>query len=106
MFANYQPKGVSPTTRAFFQRLGTNGRTSATFHAADAAYGLKVTDIEKAYNSNDPPGADPLFAAMDGADCENPLKSHISLLSQGLIRIMLPIAPKTFSGARLVTSSN
>jgi cytochrome c553 len=50
------------------------------------------------YNSTDPPGGDPLFAAVDGADCVDQPNSHNLLLNHGLIRIMLPIAPKTFSG--------
>jgi cytochrome c peroxidase len=96
-FATYQPGGASSETTAFFQSLGTNGRTCETCHQPADAFGLSLTDIQNTFNQTN--GTDPLFAAVDGADCIDQPTSHTMLLNHGLIRILLPISPKTFSGA-------
>ena len=95
-FATYQPRGATPETGAFFQSLGTNGRTCETCHEPADAWGLSLTDIQNIFNQSN--GTDPLFAAVDGADCLDST-THNMLLNHGLIRIFLPISPKTFSGA-------
>lgn len=96
-FATYQPTGVSSTTGPFFQSLGTNGRTCATCHVPADGFGLSISDIQTTFNTTG--GTDPLFAAVDGADCIDQPSSHNMLLNHGLIRILLPISPKTFTGA-------
>ncbi|HZP46126.1 MAG TPA: hypothetical protein VFB15_10790 [Candidatus Binataceae bacterium] len=92
-FVNYQPAGPSSETGAFFQALGTNGRTCETCHEPADAFGLSLADIQSR------PLSDPLFAAVDGADCLDQPTSHNLLLNYGLIRVMLPISPVTFTGA-------
>jgi cytochrome c peroxidase len=94
-FATYQPRGDTPETGAFFQSLGTNGRTCQTCHQPADAFSLSVSDINNTFIQTN--GTDPLFAAIDGADCLDST-SHNLLLSHGLIRILLPISPRTFSG--------
>jgi hypothetical protein len=95
-FATFQPRGDTPETGAFFQSLGTNGRTCATCHQPADAWGLSTADIQNTFNQSG--GTDPLFAAVDGADCIDST-SHDLLLNHGLFRILLPIGPKLFNGA-------
>jgi len=95
-FSNFQPNGPTSETTAFFSSLGTNGRTCETCHQPGDAFGLSISDITTTFNTTG--GTDPLFAAVDGADCVDQPNSHNMLLNHGLIRVMLPIAPKTFAG--------
>ncbi len=77
----------------FFQSLGTNGRSCGTCHLASDGFGLGVTSIQAKYVATH--GIDPLFAAIDGANCPNSAShdpaSHSLLLRSGLIRIFLPV---------------
>jgi hypothetical protein len=78
---------------AFFQSLGTNGRTCATCHVASHAMSLSATGIQLRFVQTR--GQDPLFAAVDGANCPNARTGnagdHSLLLSHGLIRVFLPL---------------
>jgi cytochrome c peroxidase len=84
------PKG------AFFQSLGTNGRSCSTCHVADQAMSISPPQIRQRFELSH--GGDPLFAAFDGANCTNGKPSdaaaHSLLLSHGLIRIGLPVPSK------------
>ena len=83
---------------AFFQSLGTNGRTCESCHQADQAFSLSAKHVRELYERTN--GADPLFAAVDGANCPNAApgdrNAHSLLLSRGLIRvaITLPANPQ------------
>jgi hypothetical protein len=81
---------------AFFQSLGTNGRTCATCHVASQAMSLSAAGIQLRFAQTG--GADPLFAAVDGANCPNARSGnaadHSLLLSHGLIRVFLPLPEK------------
>ncbi len=78
---------------AFFQSLGTNGRTCETCHVASQAMSLSATGIQLRFAQSR--GQDPLFAAIDGANCPNAragnAADHSLLLSHGLIRIFLTL---------------
>jgi cytochrome c peroxidase len=78
---------------AFFQSLGTNGRTCATCHVASQAMSLSATGIQLRFAQTR--GQDPLFAAVDGANCPNArtgnAADHSLLLSHGLIRVFLTL---------------
>jgi cytochrome c peroxidase len=78
---------------AFFQSLGTNGRTCATCHVASQAMSLSATEIQLRFAHTR--GQDPLFAPVDGANCPNArtgnAADHSLLLSHGLIRVFLPL---------------
>jgi cytochrome c peroxidase len=78
---------------AFFQSLGTNGRTCATCHVASQAMSLSAEGIQLRFAQTS--GRDPLFAAVDGANCPNArtgnAADHSLLLSHGLIRVFLPL---------------
>jgi cytochrome c peroxidase len=78
---------------AFFQSLGTNGRSCATCHLASQAMSLSAAGIQLRFAQTH--GRDPLFAAVDGANCPNGrtgiAADHSLLLKHGLIRIFLPL---------------
>jgi cytochrome c peroxidase len=85
---------------AFFQSLGTNGRSCATCHVASQAMSISAIGIQQRFAETR--GRDPLFASVDGANCPNArqdsAKDHSLLLQHGLIRIFLkPPAGAQFS---------
>jgi cytochrome c peroxidase len=85
--------GRTDTRGAFFQSLGTNGRSCSTCHLADQAMTISPPQIRQRFEQTR--GRDPLFAAVDGANCGNArtgdAAAHSLLLSHGLIRIALPV---------------
>src|ERR1700690_3529643 len=78
---------------AFFQSLGTNGRSCATCHVASQAMSLSATQVQLRFARTS--GQDPLFAAIDGANCPTAgtgiSADHSLLLGHGLIRVFLPL---------------
>jgi cytochrome c peroxidase len=87
--------GHANTKGAFFQSLGTNGRSCSTCHVADQAMSISPPQIRRRFDQTH--GRDPLFAAIDGANCANAKTSdeaaHSLLLSHGLIRIAFVVPP-------------
>src|ERR1700743_1603351 len=85
--------GRTNTKGAFFQSLGTNGRSCCTCPVADQAMSISTPQIRERFAETR--GRDPLFAAVDGANCANAktgdAAAHSLLLSHGLIRIALPL---------------
>lgn len=95
---SYQPNGPTLTSQnAFFQDLGTNGRTCFTCHAAQNGWAVSAASVQARFLASN--GADPIFRLVDGATCPTADISTIAakrnafrlLLSRGLIRIGLPI---------------
>ncbi len=82
----------------FFESLGTNGRKCSTCHLAQDAMGLSTRSVQQTFVVTR--GRDPLFAAVDGANCPGmtgtDAASHSLLLKNGLIRIpiTLPATPQ------------
>jgi cytochrome c peroxidase len=94
LIATYNSGGaINENNNPFFQSLGTNGRTCATCHQVSDAMGLSATNAQIRFLTTG--GSDPLFAAVDGANCPNGSPrnpaDHSLLLSHGLIRVFLPI---------------
>jgi hypothetical protein len=104
LFPFFDPTGLVSTYNAngpidessknvFFQSLGTNGRSCGTCHLASDGFGLGVNSIQAKYAATH--GNDPLFAAIDGANCptgtSHDAASHSLLLKSGLIRVFLPV---------------
>jgi hypothetical protein len=77
----------------FFQVLGTNGRTCATCHAADQAFGLSAAVARRTFRKTR--GRDPLFAPVDGTNCpvarRDDAAAHSLLLGYGLFRFAMPL---------------
>src|SRR4051794_17986109 len=61
---------AGPTTtanNAFFQSLGTNGRSCGTCHLPSNAMSVSAANIRERFNESK--GRDPIFTAFDGATC-------------------------------------
>ena len=91
--ATYNSNGNISTSNTFFQSLGTNGRSCGTCHIVANAMGLSAAHAQAQFAANG--GSDPLFAAVDGANCPTDpqlsASSHSLLLNNGLIRIGLTL---------------
>ena len=108
---SYQPLGQTVTSQnAFFESLGTNGRSCVTCHQPASGMSISLRNILKRMNRT--LGTDPLFAPVDGANCptlvpkadtsgsliggfksegEGDFKAARSLLlNKGLIRVFMP----------------
>ncbi len=108
----FQPGGTTATKQnAFFQSLGTNGRSCATCHQPPNGMSVSLANIVLRFAVSG--GKDPLFAPIDGADCPNLVPSqntsgallggakgtsvrsliaaHSLILSRGVFRIFLPV---------------
>ena len=104
--STYNTHGPIKDNSAFFQSLGTNGRSCATCHVVSNAMGLSTDNIQARFFLTR--GRDPLFAAVDGANCPNTSSnnpaSHSLLLKNGLIRIPMqfPRSPSSPSAPWLI----
>jgi hypothetical protein len=87
--ATYSSTGSIDTTGIFFQPLGTNGRTCATCHQLNQGMSINAASTAGLFTSSS--GTDPLFAAVDGANCPTAATgnatAHSLLINNGLIRI-------------------
>ena len=95
--ATYNTAGDIDENNDFFQPLGTNGRTCATCHQADQAFGLNARHAQQLFSQTH--GDDPLFAPVDGANCPDAGKEdaagHSLLLKNGLIRVGITLPANT-----------
>lgn len=100
--ATYQSSGPTVTAgNAFFEPLGTNGRTCQTCHQPAAAFSITPPQVQAAFVRSS--GTAPLFRLVDGAVCpsadvstpQRMAGAYSLLLSKGLIRIgiTLPSPP-------------
>lgn len=110
--ASFQPDGPTTTaSNAFFQSLGTNGRSCVTCHQPPSGMSVSLKNIDDRFNA--PNGEhDPIFAPVDGSDCPDLVpasntsggllggktghgpdfkKAHSLILTRGLFRIFLPV---------------
>lgn len=103
----YLPNGpVQTAANAFFQALGTNGRSCATCHQPSSGMGLSLRNIKARFNATG--GKDPLFAPVDGANCppaappgSTPTTNRAAysvMLDRGAVRIPLPWPPRDAGG--------
>ncbi len=95
---NYQPDGPTITAgNAFFEPLGTNGRTCQTCHQPAAAWSITPPQIQAAFLAS--LGTAPLFRPVDGAVCpsadvstfQSRVSAYSLVLNKGLIRLGLPL---------------
>jgi len=95
--ATYTTAGSIDESTAFFQPLGTNQRTCATCHQPAQAMSLNAATTAALFTST--AGADPLFDAVDGANCPTAITgdttSHSLILTKGLIRIPVELPAGT-----------
>jgi cytochrome c peroxidase len=96
--ATFQPGGPTTTARnAFFQNLGTNGRTCFTCHQPETGWSVSAASVQARFKASG--DTDPIFHLVDGATCPSDdvstpaakSKAYSLLTSKGLIRIALPL---------------
>lgn len=96
--ATFQPGGATFTANnAFFQDLGTNGRTCFTCHQPQNGWSVSADNVAARFAAS--AGKDPIFRLVDGATCPNADVSTLQakrrayklLTDKGLIRIGLPM---------------
>jgi cytochrome c peroxidase len=96
--ATFQPGGATFTANnAFFQDLGTNGRTCFTCHQPQNGWGVSAAGVADRFAAS--AGTDPIFRLVDGATCPSANVSTLQakrqayklLTGKGLIRIGLPL---------------
>ena len=92
-FATISASSHIDRTGPFFQSLGSNGRSCSTCHQADQAMGIAPPQIRQRFAQTR--GRDPLFTAVDGANCPTAAvgdkSAHSLLLDHGLIRIAITL---------------
>jgi hypothetical protein len=85
-------------TGAFFQSLGTNGRSCASCHIASEGWTVSASGIQMRFLLSQ--GLDPIFRTNDGSNCDRNIdtstvqgrrQAYSLLLSRGLIRVALPV---------------
>jgi len=96
--STFQPNGATFTfNNAFFQNLGTNGRTCFSCHQPQDGWGVSAADVATRFATSG--GTDPIFRLVDGATCPSDdvstfaakQKAYKLLTDRGLIRIGLPV---------------
>jgi len=91
--ATFNTAGDINRKNAFFQDLGTNGRTCETCHQANQGFSITPESVQALYDRTH--GADPLFRMVDGANCPDAdphnRDSYSLLLSRGLIRVAITL---------------
>jgi cytochrome c peroxidase len=97
--------GQIDATGPFFQSIGTNSRSCNTCHQEGDGWGVSAAHVQVRFNASTSGLTDPIFRAVDGANCNhdaanNPVDlstpaartSAFTLLTQhGLIRIPLSV---------------
>ena len=88
--------GSIPLTGAFFQSLGTNGRSCGTCHRPAEGFGISAAEVSLRFLLT--AGTDPIFRTNDGSNCDHNIdvstldgrrRAYSLLTSRGLIRIAL-----------------
>ena len=96
--ATFQPAGPTATAgNAFFEPLGTNGRTCQTCHQPAAAWSITPPQVQTLFAATS--GTAPLFRPVDGAVCPSADVSTVQkraaayslVLNKGLIRVGIPL---------------
>lgn len=97
MVRTYSPKAEAAPSNAFFQSLGTNGRSCDSCHKASDGWGVTPAHIQERFEASQ--GTDPIFRTNDGANCPSAdvttvqarRQSYSMLLNKGLIRVSIGV---------------
>ena len=94
---------VATQGHPFFEPLGTNGRACVTCHQPSDGMSLSAATARARWTETR--GADPLFAAIDGANCPDAkagdASRHSLMIGKGLVRVGLPWPPKRPDGGAI-----
>src|SRR4051795_11832750 len=72
----FQPGGATFTANnAFFQNLGTNGRTCFTCHQPQNGWSVSAANVAARFAAS--AGTDPVFRLVDGATCPSANVSNL-----------------------------
>jgi cytochrome c peroxidase len=93
----FSAKGAPDTSSAFFQSLGTNGRSCASCHQPGDGWSVTPAHIQTRFANSD--GLDPIFRTNDGANCPSAnvstaadrQQAYSMLLEKGLIRVSIGV---------------
>lgn len=99
VLGTYSTVGGIDINNAFFQSLGTNGRSCNTCHISTSAWTITPADVRKKFDRTQ--GTDPIFRTNDGSNCPSADVSTIAsrrnaysqLLNKALIRVSVPVPP-------------
>jgi len=89
----FSPGGSIDTSNAFFQALGTNGRSCNTCHRQEEAWSITPAGVRTRFEAT--AGTDPIFRRNDGSNSpladvstlEKRRHAYSMLLNRGLIRV-------------------
>ncbi|MEP6483934.1 MAG: hypothetical protein ABJB01_05750 [Rudaea sp.] len=97
MLRTFTSTGTLDRSGAFFQSLGSNGRSCESCHKLENAWSISPPSLQQRFNASN--GTDPIFRTVDGAN--SPLadvstvparrRAYSMLLNKGVIRIGRPI---------------
>ncbi|MGE5323430.1 MAG: hypothetical protein ACM3SW_11235, partial [Actinomycetota bacterium] len=78
----------------FFQSIGTNGRACVTCHQPTQGWSVSAAAVQQRFKASN--GLDPIFRAVDGANCPTNFtpgnaNDSTQLLNRGLLRIDRPL---------------
>ena len=82
-----------PESNAFFQNLGTNGRTCFTCHQPQTGWTISAASVQARFNAS--LGADQLFRLVDGATCPSDDVSSFSLPNVEPTSLLINKGPDT-----------
>ena len=93
----FSPQPEAAPTNAFFQSLGSNGRSCASCHQAGDGWGVTPAHVRERFEASN--GLDPIFRTNDGANCPSAdvttaaarRQSYSMLLDKGLIRVSIGV---------------
>ena len=93
----FTPSGAIDGTNAFFQSLGSNGRSCNSCHRVEDAWSISPSDLQLRFLRSG--GTDPVFRTVDGSNSPNANVSTLNakraaysmLLNKGLIRIGIAV---------------
>ena len=100
LVGTFQPGMATITANnAFFQNLGTNGRTCFTCHQPQTGWTVSAASIRARFDAS--AGVDPIFRLVDGATCPTDdvssfgakRKAYKLVIDKGLIRIGIGLPP-------------
>jgi cytochrome c peroxidase len=97
LHATFSTDGPIDLRNAFFQNLGTNGRSCATCHRPEEGWTVTPAGVQRRFDQTR--GTDPIFRTNDGSNTPNADVSTLKarraaysmLLTKGLIRIGIAI---------------
>ena len=95
--STYSTAGPIDVGNAFFQNLGTNGRTCNSCHVSSNAWTISPAEVQARFRAT--AGTDPIFRTVDGSNCPSADVSTVAarrtaysqLLNKGLIRISIGV---------------